>query len=71
MMWLRQQLMTLLVYVMWHKRCSPGLHQWCKYKHGALLERQMWERQKAGIKELRTGVYSMTDEELDEHARRF
>ncbi len=64
MMWLRQKLMDLVVHLIHRGWALEGLH-------ANLLRDQMEARRKKGIQEVKMGIYPMTDEELDEHGKRY
>lgn len=64
MMWLRQKVMDLVVFLI-HR----GLH--LEDLHSRLLRDQMAARRAKGVKEVQMGVYVMNDQELEEHAKRY
>lgn len=63
------RLLGLLVAVMWWRYLPPVAHAYLRDQHTRLLDWQMARRRKKGIVELKTGVYWMSPEELDEHSR--
>ena len=68
---MREWLMAKLVTLMWHRWCSPAWHTRFQYWHSILLAQEMAARRKRGQQEVKMGIYDMTEEELNEHAKRF
>jgi len=69
-MFLRQKLMELLVWRI--NRCKDDWKlKELQKQHAELLSAQMADRRRVNQKEVQTGVWWMTQEELDEHSKRF
>jgi hypothetical protein len=67
---MREKIMSLLVWLMW-KPIGENLHLKLRGWHETLLQQEMAARRKRNQKEVRTGVYWMSPEELDEHSRNY
>ena len=68
---MRQLAMNWLVELAWHKWTSEKVRARLLSWHGKLLAAEMAARRKRGQVEVKTGVFWMSQEELDEHAKRF
>lgn len=68
---MRAALLPFLVWLMWHQRMPEAGREWLRSQHAKLLAAEMEARKARGIREIKTGVYDMSQEELDEHAKRF
>ena len=68
---MRAAALPVLVWLMWHRWMPSAGHAWLKDLHAKLLAQEMAARRARGIRELKMGIYDMTQEELDEHAKRF
>lgn len=71
MMWLRQRALDVLAHLIDYFWENESRRVWLQYHHGRVLAAQMAARRKNGQQEIRTGIYDMTEEELNDHARKF
>ena len=68
---MRAALLPGLVWLMWRHWMPARGRTWLKDLHSRVLAKEMAARKAKGIQELKMGIYDMTQEELDEHAKRF